>query len=323
MPLGFMSMGRPPLVTLKDVAKRANVAIQTASKCLNSDPSVRSYLRERVLAAAQDLGYRINPLARAMVTGTTNLVTMSFFELENPLYGRLADLLTRELSALGMTAVLCERSDQVVAFNMGFRAAGSILISPTADDANRIAASLPVVSFDCTQWELQVAPDVNLDLTAAYSELTRRALAIGRRRFAFYAWPDAFDHRTKFTTVRTVLRQAGLDAIDLPAPCLTSPEVMAQWLSENPGLIDAIFCRNDIDAAKALTAIAERGIRVPDDILLIGCDGSIPLPGVWTAVIDVLDASKRLIELLLRQIGGDRSKESILLSLHLRTPGFR
>ncbi len=312
-------MDRPPLVTLKDVAKRAHVAIQTASKCLNADPSVRSYLRERVMAAAQELGYRINPLARAMVTGSTNLVTMSFFELVNPLYGFLADLLSRELWSMGMTGVLCERTDQVASFNMGFRASGSILISPTADDVNLIAARLPVVTFDCTQYDLQSAPDVTLDLATAYTELTRRALALGRRRFAFHCSRDAIDRRTKFATVSQVLRHEGLVAVDLPAPCLTSPEALAQWLAGNPGMVDTIFCRNDMDAAKALTAVAARGVRVPDEVLIIGCDGAIPLPGVWTAEIDVADAAKRIIQLLRRQIAGDRAKESILLSLRLRT----
>jgi DNA-binding LacI/PurR family transcriptional regulator len=315
-------MNAPPPVTLRVVAKKAKVALATASKSLNGDPSVRDYLRERVLRVAASLGYRINPLARAMATRSTNLVTLSVFELENPFYGRLADRLTHELAAIGMGSVFCARTDQVVAFNTGFCAAGSILISPTADDVNQIAAQHPVVTIQSQQPSEQQAPDVALDIDGAYRELTRRVLASGRLRIACHSVRQASDWRGKFATVKAAAAAAGHATIDLPDAILESPEALAQLLRERPGTVDALFTRNDLEAAKLLTVLHAAGVRVPEDVLLIGSDGMIPLPGVWTATADIAGMATSAVAMLKRSIDGDSSKRCEVLQLPLRTPGW-
>ncbi len=315
-------MSAPPAVTLRVVAKKAKVALATASKSLNGDPSVRDYLRERVLNVAASLGYRINPLARAMAIRSTNLVTLSVFELENPFYGRLADRLTNQLATIGMGSVFCARTDQVVAFNTGFCAAGSILISPTADDVNQIAAQHPVVTIQSQQPREQKAPDVALDVDAAYRELTRRVLASGRRRIACYSIRQAHDWRGKFAVVKATAAMAGHATIELPDAILESSEALAQLLRERPGTVDALFTRNDLDAAKLLTVLHAAGVRVPEDVLLIGCDGMIPLPGVWSATADVGAMADATIALLKRAMDGGSTKRCEVLQMPLRTPGW-
>jgi len=310
-------------VTLRVVAKKAKVALQTASKSLNGDPSVREYLRERVFKAADSLGYRLNPLARAMATRSTKLVTLSIFELENPYYGRLADCLTQELSAIGMGSVFCERTDQVVEFNTGFCASGSILIVPTADDVNRIAAHHPVITIQTQEYCRQVAPDVSLDIESAYRELTQRVLGTSHTRIACNSPSKANDWRGKFGVVKQAMLSAGHQMVVLPDAVLSKPEVLAGYLVEHPGCVDTLFTRNDMDAAKVLVQLHKVGIRVPHDLLLIGCDGVVPLPGVWTAVADVTQLASLAVKGLKRQIDGDRRKELILLPMLLHTPSWR
>ena len=73
--------------------------------------------------------------------------------------------------------------------------------------------------------------------------------------------------------------------------------------------IDTIFCINDLAAAAVLTEVMSIGMRVPQDLLLIGFDGVVKLPGVWTAVADVRELAAQSVASLQRQIAGDRSKE--------------
>jgi DNA-binding LacI/PurR family transcriptional regulator len=308
-------------VTLRSVAKHSKVALQTASKSLNGDPTVRSYLRERVLKSAQTLGYRLNPLARAMATRSSKLVTLSVFELRNPFFGWLADTLTSELAKIGLSAVFCERTEHVVEFNTGFCAAGSILVCPTADDVNRIAANQPVVTIETQDQTGQVAPNVSLAIRDAYRELTTRALASGRRRVAFHCNPNGQDIHSKYRYVEELLREHGMDMVRLPEPAMISSLELADYLSHHPGIVDCIFCINDLEAAKVLTALSTKGIKVPDECLVIGCDGVISMPGVWTAISDVPQLASQAVSLLQAQLTGDRTKRNLQLPLELHTPG--
>jgi DNA-binding LacI/PurR family transcriptional regulator len=313
-------MPAPATVTLKDVARHAKVAVWTASKCLNGDPSVRPRLRARVLKTATDLGYRLNPLARAMATRSSNLVTLSIFELGSPFYGLIADHLTRQLDEIGLVSIFCANSDRVVEFNNGFCASGSILISPSALDVNRIAVHHPVVTIQCQDYEGQAAPDVSMDLATAYRELTQRAIMIGRRRFAFFCKPVSAVFHTKFQSVMQVLLEHGLSHVPLPEEAMSSAASLASLLSTHPGSVDAIFCRTDRETATLLTALSACSIRVPDDVLLIASDGTISLPGVWSAVADVEGLVSEAVRLLRSQLSGSRTKESVVVSVPLSTP---
>ncbi len=103
-----------------------------------------------------------------MATRSSRLVTISLFELENPFSGALADDLTRELSQSRFGSILCEQTDQVVEFNTGFCAAGSILLCPTADDADRVSAHHPVVTLQAQNHAEQQCTDISFDLLPAY-----------------------------------------------------------------------------------------------------------------------------------------------------------
>ncbi len=94
--------------TIIDVAKRAKVAVMTARKALNNDPSVRSYLLQRVQAAASDLDYQPNLMARGMKAGALRLITCSVTDIDNPFFSTLTSQLHSQLMALGYYTVLAQ-----------------------------------------------------------------------------------------------------------------------------------------------------------------------------------------------------------------------
>ncbi len=145
-------------------------------------------------------------------------------------------------------------------------------------------------------------------------------VASGRRRIAIHCLASGFDMRHKSRVVAETLRESGLAAVPLPVPATASAKELAMFLRDNRGAFDAVFCRNDLVAAGVLTAILALGLRVPEDVLVIGCDGQIPLPGIWTAFADHRAMAKMAIGHLQRQIDGDCSKRSVRLQLELRTP---
>ncbi len=145
----------------------------------------------------------------------------------------------------------------------------------------------PIVTIMTKDFAGQNAPDVSLAISErACIELTRRVLASGRRRVAFHCHPEGSD-----------IAQVA-DGRQGPArggPVASRPERRGHDLGAGAGRhlakrrdeIDTIFCINDLAAAAVLTEVMSIGMRVPQDLLLIGFDGVVKLPGVWTAVADV------------------------------------
>lgn len=91
-------------MTLKDVATKVNVAVKTVSRVFNGNPSVRPYLRDRVLKAARDLDYRPNLLARGLRKKNIDIISLMVKDLENNFYG-LLDMLVEMSSSLLINAI--------------------------------------------------------------------------------------------------------------------------------------------------------------------------------------------------------------------------
>lgn len=305
---------------IKDVASKAGVAILTARRALSGHPSVRSYVRERIEQAARELNYRPNLIARAMAKRSSNLVTVTLHGLHNPLFGQMADCLLRRLRAAEFHPIFFDSLEAVTDFNTTFFAAGSILLYAGAPQVNAIHRERAVVTFCGHDYQNQTAPDVSIDLSAAYMELTRKALAEGRRKFGLFVHPSLSTYAERMEPITRVLSEAGLELIPAAAELYdnnaeqASAVRLADLIAERRAL-DTVFCGWDMAAARLLVELRRRGLSVPGDVRIIGCDGTVPLPDVWTIPIDIEAISTQLIELLQRQMNGHSFKErSIVVS---------
>ncbi|NLB69845.1 MAG: LacI family transcriptional regulator, partial [Lentisphaerae bacterium] len=80
---------------------------------------------------------------------------------------------------------------------------------------------------------------------------------------------------------------------------------MCLWLDDNPGAIDAIFCENDLEAARIIGELAARGLRTPYDILVVGCDANCIIAGMWTIKLDSEYMAEEAVSLLIKLINGE------------------
>jgi len=101
--------------TLADVAKRVGVALSTVSAVLNNRPDcfVSEETRQRILKAAEELGYRPNYLARSLAKGKTETIGLVIYEVANPYFARLADEIEREVRKAGYQLLLCTNRDGI------------------------------------------------------------------------------------------------------------------------------------------------------------------------------------------------------------------
>lgn len=314
--------------TLRDVAALAGVSKATASRVVNGTARVDPVTRDRVLDAIGRLGYEPSAAARSLSVGRTLTI------------GVIASYLTRPQAVerlRGVDAVLGDSGFDQVIYNVetvekrerylygvvrAQRTDGLLVISlPLADaDAGHLAsASIPVVVVDAHAPVVEGLPHVLGDDVVGGVIATRHLIELGHRRIAYIG--DAFENPFGFTSSRhrhmgyeRVLRREGLG----PDPALVAlgahgryqARELAARLLALPDRPTAIFAASDTQALGAVTAAREAGLRVPDDISVIGYDDiEIADYAGLTTVRQGLFASGRAgAELLLAEIR-ERSAE--------------
>ncbi len=274
---------------MADVARLAGVSHQTVSRVLNEHPNVRPLTRDKVLAAIRELAYRPNAAARTLVTRRTH--TLGVITADTMLYGPTSMLYGFERAAhdtyfvsVASLPALDRRSmlDAVDRF-VGQGVEGIIVIA-TQDTAvaalAHVPAEVPLVAVGCGT--RASVTSVAIDNTAGAATATRYLLGLGHRCVYHVAGPSScLDAKERVVGWRQVIREAGG-----PEP----PVLAGDWsassgyevggrLATEPGLT-AIFCANDTMALGVIRALTERGLRVPEDVSVVGFD-DVPEAGFF------------------------------------------
>jgi LacI family transcriptional regulator len=311
-------------VTITDVAALAGVSIGTVSKALNGRGQLRAETRDRVLAAAEQLGFRPSPLARGLLSGrsyTVGLITTdSFGRFTIPVMLGAEDGLGKDQ----MSVLLCDgrgdpiREQHYVRTLLSRKVDGIIVTGRRTDPRPPISAGLPVpVVYVMTQSENPDEVSLIPDDEQGGALAIRHLVTSGRCRIAHVTGPERFlSARLRAAGARESLAEAGLG---LAGDQVLYGEWSEQWgrqaahtvLRAEPGT-DAIFCGSDQIARGVADGLREAGHRVPDDIALVGYDnwdvfaetGRPPLTTVDMCLKELGELAARK---LLADIEGNRS----------------
>jgi len=268
-------------VTLKDVAERAGVSRSAVSRTFTDGASVSKSMRQKVELAASELGYTPNALASSLTTGRTRLIGLVSNNFRNPIFLEVFDLFTRGLQERGLRPLLVNLSDetdpaQSVDMLRQYSVDGVVVASSTLTPAFSSAfkdAGLPVVhSFGrhTSTPEVHVVGIDNVECgRMAAAELVRH----GYRRIAFMGGPaSATSTQDRLQGFATELsKHRGISQSHSYAENYSfeaGRAEMQKLLERAPA--DAYFCGDDVLSIGAMSAIAEAGLRVPDDIGVIG-----------------------------------------------------
>jgi DNA-binding LacI/PurR family transcriptional regulator len=276
---------------LKDVAALAGVSVKTVSNVVNDYPHIRPATRQKVEEAIARLGYRPNLVARTLARGQSGVVALAVPELDAPYFAELAHHMVREAVARGWT-VLVDETGQIHESSLleRERSAASgirdhlidgVILNPLALDDVDIAryGSVPLVLLG-ERLGSEHADHVAIDNRAAAAEATRHLVERGRVRIAAIGpQPLPYGHsaRLRLQGYQQALEEAGrpyeralvVDSLDWRR---SSGADCARQLLELRKPPDAIFCFNDLLALGAMQALREQGLRVPDDIAVVGFD---------------------------------------------------
>ncbi|HXJ58859.1 MAG TPA: LacI family DNA-binding transcriptional regulator [Verrucomicrobiae bacterium] len=275
------------MVRLKDIAALAQVSIMTVSKALRDAPDISTSTKTRIRSLAEQMGYMPDSVAVGLRNKTSKLFGLVISAVTNPVYARMVMAIeerSHELGydvILGQTLNMPEREHQVIRRMLSRRVDGLFItpvyrldpVAPAYEELQR--RGTPVVLMGqrapfCEQFANVETDDVSASITA-----TNHLIELGHRRIAYFAGPTgAPSSQERLEGYRRALRDAGIEPDDrLVFNAGTTMEegekAALQMLNESPGAT-AVQTVNDLVAIGAATVFLGQGLRIPQDLSLVG-----------------------------------------------------
>jgi LacI family transcriptional regulator len=279
------AMGGHFTPTIHDVARLSGVSVGTVSKALNKNGKLRAETRDRVIAAAREVGFRPNTLAQSLHRGQTFTVGLisndSFGRFTMPIMEGLEECLAESRVAVFMANATDdpEREAQHVEQLLGKRVDGMVVTARRADRRAPLAlpAGMPLV-YVFSQVDDPSAYCLLPDDEGGARLAVEHLAGLGRRRIAHVTGPERFEAvRLRDAGYRAALAASGLPMIEgfyLPGAWSEAwgREVVDHLFRARRRSPDGIFCGNDQIARGIADALRERGLDVPGDVALVGFD---------------------------------------------------
>lgn len=323
-------MGSAPSATprLKDVAERAGVSIKTVSNVVNGYVHVSPRMRSRVLATIEEMGYRPNLAARSLRRGRVGVIAIEIPTLRLGYFTELAEHVVEAAGRLGYLVLLDHTGGghaQEERLARGLRPLlidGAIMnpLTLARSELRAAASGIPIVLLGEREFP-GLYDHVSIDNVAAARQAAEHLLRLGRRRIAAVGL-DA-SPRAGATIQRRWegLSQAMGDAGIPIEPAWVLPGVdegRLQGVAHVRTLLaldgprpDALFCFNDTLALGAMRGLHEAGLRVPDDVAVVGFDdleeGRVATPSLSSISPDKARIAQLAVGLLADRISGERT----------------
>ena len=313
--------------TMKDVARLAGVSVQTVSAVVNEKPGITDATRIRVLKAVDELGYTPFPYARSMRTRETRTIALVVSDIANPSFATMASAVEDFAHRLGYSVVVYNTHDDpdreaTYIQRASQRWVDGMLFVSAQDQMTGLerleALGIPSVAIDRIPVGYE-GPSVTLDNVTAGAMAAEHLLGLGHTRIAHIAGPLRLRlARERVAGFERAVRSRGLDPsccmhIEGNWECATGYEAMGQILELSPRPT-AVFAANDRMAMGAMRAIFEAGLRIPDEVSVVGLDdiemAQYQIPPLTTVRQSFAELGTRAVQLLLDMLKGEEPTET-------------
>jgi LacI family transcriptional regulator len=283
------------MTTIRDVARRAGVSVTTASYTLNGIGNIGEETRKRVLQAAEELNYHPNAFARHLKHRKTQTIGVFIARFGGSFYEEILEGIHEVILSTDYELLVCPESRSTRRILLHRQVDGAIVFDSkiTTESIQKLASRrFPIVVMDRALDHEFIAPlllDNAQGVRAAFAHL----IAQGYRRLAFVSGAtNSFDNHERMTTFL-----AEAEAQNLPVTVYQgnfseeSGRAAAQAMLAADERPEAVFCANDQMAIGFLRTVLDAGLRVPDDLALIGFD-DIPLSRYIQPTLSTVGASR-------------------------------
>ncbi|PSL37507.1 LacI family transcriptional regulator [Labedella gwakjiensis] len=315
-------------ITLKDVGEHVGVSAKTVSNVVNDTGWVTEELKARVRSAIKELGYRPNAAARQLRSGRSGMIAVALPDLAQPYFAELASALVRAAEARSITVLVNQTNGQAeaerrISNGVGIPVMDGLILSAlalTAEDLSDRLDTTPIVLLG-EHIGVSPFPHVAVDSIAAAQAATAHLIASGRRRIA--AIGAQTGQATETADLRLEGYKAALDAAGIPLDeslvCTVDQFVRADGAAAASSLLDAgaefdaVFAFNDLLALGAMHEFTERGLRIPDDVAVMGFDdieeARFSSPALSTVSPDTDAIARCALDLLLNEASDAENRD--------------
>lgn len=323
-----VTTGGPP--TVETIAERAGVSIASVSRVLNGRGARPETVR-RVERAAAEVGYVPNAVARSLKGGRTKQLTFAMQDIGNPVYVAMVREIQAITKAQGYRLLLhstdaVAEDELAVVRSLADRTSDGLILCPIRITPEHIealhTAAQPVVVIGSLPAEAPAPVDsVRADSVTGAELAVRHLVDTGRRRIAFVNGPgDTVPGRNRHRGYHRALDACGLPAdpelvvtteFTIEAGARSLHRLLEQQDTGGPAAdpgVDAVFCANDQLALGAAQALHSRGLRIPEDVAVVGMDDTVLVRAGWPPLTSVdLGSGERgriAAQMLLERIAG-------------------
>jgi LacI family transcriptional regulator, repressor for deo operon, udp, cdd, tsx, nupC, and nupG len=305
--------GRTP--TIYDVAAAAGVAPSTVSRAFSRPGRVNSETAERIRAVASQLGYRVNPVARALSTSRTSLIAVVVADIANPFFAALIRGVQAGAAQAGYTVLLIDSEEsEVIEREALIRALplvdGVVLGSSRLSDSGirTVAKQRPLVVVNRA---VSGVPSVVIDNRGGVRSALGHLAALGHQRLTYAAGPEAsWPDGVRWRALRELAAGFGVHVHRRGpfAPTISGGMQAAEELCQHP--TSAVIAYNDQVAIGIMRRLVQLGAQIPANVSVVGFDNIVPAelvtPGLTTVEAPLHAQGKTAIGNLLAGIGGAR-----------------
>lgn len=323
-------------ITLKMVAERAGVSVNTVSRAINNKSDINEETKKRVLKVAQELGYVQNATAVALRTKKTRTLGVVIADNRNPFYAEVLNGIEEAAREKNYHIILAntqrdyQKEEEAINLLLAKRVDG-LLITPVQDRnddiKNLIEANIPFVIVGRDFKNIEVDAVYNDEVKGGFLA-TKYLIKKGHKRIALI---NGFLHKSpargRLEGYKKALKEYGIPFddslvsvgdIDVKDGYERTKQLLEKGLN-----FTAIFAYNDMMAFGAMRAIKEKGLRIPEDIGLVGYDdipfSSLISPSLTTIRLKKQELGVESLKLLLSRINVSRKKtKKIMLDVELK-----
>jgi DNA-binding LacI/PurR family transcriptional regulator len=302
----------PRLPTIRDVARLAGVGKTTVSDALQGRGRVAPETRERILAAVEQLGYRANLGARDLTRQRTEVIGVVVGDFFDPFSAELTGRLERHAAANGFRVLLStagadlRHEASAIGSLLEYRVAALVLVAFTGDEQELLAigAHTPVV---CIGYEGPCGVSIGIDDKRGGDVATAHLVELGHARIA-YVSAKVLPRQTdadRLAGYRRALRRGGLGSDRAlvhrfgPGPEEARRAQMRALLTQ-PDRPTAVFAASDITAIELMSCADELGLRVPEDLSVVGFDdialARVPMLALTTVAQPIAELAQRGVD---------------------------
>ncbi|MFF2844435.1 LacI family DNA-binding transcriptional regulator [Paenarthrobacter sp. NPDC057981] len=325
--------GRGSAPTIKDVAALAGVATSTVSRALSNPDRVNRATRERIEKVAAELNYVPSSQARSLSSGRTNAIALLVPDVTNPFYFDIIRGTQNQLKAAGYTQLLVDTEESAemeadALQKMQRTADGFILAASRLTDTQILeaASSQAIVTINRSSAN---APTVVIDTPGAVVQALEHLTSLGHSKICYVGGPaSSWSNAKRWKTFEEESHDRGLKTSRVGpfTPKTTSGAAAADAAARTGATACIVF--NDLLAIGMLQRLRERGIRVPEDMSIVGCDDIFGAdfcnPPLTTMASPIEQAGRVAVSMLLAQLdplNAGSSRRLAVMPTHLTVRG--